>query len=79
MNFLSQWWGQLPASTRAEVQSVWHTFLSAALVELGVQFTTHQDVFTTVAFTKGMLLAMLAAVIRAGVKAVFQAFVYKAD
>lgn len=65
-------WTKLPEGFRTELISAWHTVLSAMVVELGVQLSLNQDVLTTMAFSKSLLLAMGAAIIRSGVKAGMQ-------
>lgn len=72
MNYLQTLWAKIPAKWQLEIASAWHTFITAAILELGVEFTANQSAITTGDITKDALLAIGAAVIRSGVKAVFQ-------
>lgn len=71
MNYLQTLWGKLSPKWQEEITSAWHTFFTASVIEIGVQWSANQATFSTGAISKELLIAIGAAVLRSGVKAVF--------
>ena len=61
-------WAQIPADWQAEIISAWHTFLTGAGAELGMDLAAHRGEPLSALLLKGLALAA----IRAGVKALGQ-------
>lgn len=66
---IQEYWQKLPERARTELVSASHTVVSAMVVELGIQLSANQDVFTSGQFTKAGIVALVAAVVRSGLKA----------
>lgn len=71
MNYLQTLWAKIPATWQEHITSAWHTFITAAILELGYEFSVNQQAFSTGTVTRNLLLAIGASAVRAGVKAVF--------
>ena len=66
MQSLYERWKSLPESWRLEIQSAWHTFVAAFILTIGTQVMAGD-----VQWTGDMMIAVLLAALRSGVKAVF--------
>ena len=67
-NKLSKLWEEVPIKWRDQIISGLHTFATASLIEASYQYHLHGNALPT---DKGILLAILAVVLRAGMKALF--------
>lgn len=68
MIFFFKLWEKLSPTTQYEVKSGFHTFLTAAVMQLMAQYSQSGHVLPT---TATALIAIASVVLRAGIKAVF--------
>ena len=64
---LKQLWAKIPTKYQAEMVSIGHTFVAASVVEAGIQYAMYGNALQT---ESSVLMAILSAVVRSGVKAV---------
>ena len=60
-------WSKIPAKWKMELISVWHTFLAAFVIEMGVQWQMNDQLSFSIPFIQSILFAAF----RSGIKAVF--------
>lgn len=59
----------LSAKAKYEIRSAFNTVVSAVIVELGVHVLSHQEFWDPTLITRGMIFALLLALVRAAWKA----------
>ena len=68
---LKKMWAKVPKKWQLEIESAFHTFITASLLEASIQYAMHGSAFPT---EKGVLLAIGSAILRSGWKATFAFF-----
>lgn len=71
-NIILKWWDQVPNKWKDQIISGLHTFATASLLEASYQYHLNGNALPT---DKGLILAMLAVVLRAGLKALFRSII----
>lgn len=72
---LKKRWHKLPEKYRLEAISLVQTFAGAMVAQLAVQVSTNPDVLSLNAFDWAVFYSIMSAIIRAGIKASWTAFV----
>lgn len=62
-------WGRVPETWRTHIVSAWHTFLAGMATQLCLDLTAQQYL---ISFEQAAIISLLAAAVRAGVKATVQ-------